>query len=123
MAWLGLLRNGVAIAIAGGTGIALWLRRRSARYWPITRGKVEHASCFENSGTWLTDISYSYCVDNEFYSGQFQLKAGSELKASDEIVRWNDQNIEVRYSPKDPDISVVRMEDQAALHPGEFQGH
>jgi len=89
----------------------------------MTPGRVENASSFENVGTWLTDISYSYSVANEFYSGQCQIKARSERKASDHVVRWNGQNINVRYSPKKPAISVVRLEDQAGLLPGEFRGH
>ena len=40
----------------------------------MTSGKVEQASCFENNGTWVTDVSYSYTVAGEFFSGQFQLK-------------------------------------------------
>ncbi len=123
MVWVGLARDVAAFAIASGAGIALWLRKRSARYWPMTHGRVEQASSFENTGTWLTDISYSYCVADEFYSGQFQLKSRTERKADDEVARWKGQNIGVRYSPKKPEISVVRVEDQASLHPGEFRGH
>ena len=89
----------------------------------MTQGRVEHASSFENSGSWLTDVSYSYRVENDFYSGQFQLKSRSEEKASRDVARWKDQNIGVRYSAKKPDISVVRMEDPSGLHPGEFLGH
>ena len=118
LTWLALAKGAVAFAIAAGTAIALWLRRRSARYWPMTHGKVEYASSFENSGSWLTDVSYSYRVGSDFYSGQFQLKSRSERKANCDVARWKDENIGVRYSPKKPEISVVRMEDQSALHPG-----
>jgi hypothetical protein len=121
--WIALGRDAIAFAVAAGTAILLWLRKRSARYWPMTQGRVEHASSFENSGSWLTDVSYSYRVENDFYSGQFQLKSRSEEKASRDVARWKDQNIGVRYSAKKPDISVVRMEDQSGLHPGEFLGH
>jgi hypothetical protein len=86
-------------------------------------GRVEGASSFQNSTLWLTDISYSYRVADEYYSGQFQIKARSERKADETVARWKDQNVGVRYSPKNPAISVVRMEDQASLHPEEFQGH
>jgi hypothetical protein len=77
----------------------------------------------ENNGTWIIDISYSYTVAREFFSGQFPLKARNEQKANETIVRWKDQSISVRYSPRKPGISVVRIEDQAGLHPGEFRGH
>jgi uncharacterized protein YkuJ len=121
--WAVLVRDGIGLAIAAGAGIALWLRKRSARYWPMTYGRVEQASYFENNGVWLTDIAYSYKVANEFYSGQFQIRDRSEHKASANVDRWKDQNIAVRYSPQEPHISVVRIEDQASLHPADFRGH
>lgn len=123
LAWLSLGRDAIALGIAAATGIALWLRKRSARYWPTTYGRVEHASSFKESGVWLTDISYSYRVAEDFYSGQFQLKARRERNASDEVALWKDRTIEIRYSPSKPELSVVRMEDQAGLLPGEFVGH
>lgn len=89
----------------------------------MTYGRVEQASYFENNGVWLTDIAYSYKVANEFYSGQFQIRDRSEHKASANVDRWKDQNIAVRYSPQEPHISVVRIEDQASLHPADFRGH
>lgn len=120
--WLTLGRDAIAFAVAAGTAIVLWLRKRRARYWPMTPGRVEHVSSFENSGSWLTDVSYSYRVENDFYSGQFQLKTMGEAKAGRHVARWKDQNIGVRYSAKKPGISVVRMEDQSGLHPEEFRG-
>ncbi len=121
--WTPLIREALALVLASGTGIAVWLRKRAAREWPTTHGKVEHASSYENDGTWLTDVSYSYSVAGEFYSGQFQLKALGEKRANDHVLRWKGQSIAVRYSPKNPEISVVRAEDQAGLHPEEFRGH
>jgi len=121
--WFALIRDLVAFGVASGTGIILWYRKRSARFWPMAYGRVEGASSFQNSTLWLTDISYSYRVADEYYSGQFQIKARSERKADETVARWKDQNVGVRYSPKNPAISVVRMEDQASLHPEEFQGH
>src|SRR5579862_4154977 len=123
LTWMVLGRDAIAFAIAAGTAIALWLRKRSARYWPMTQGKVEHASSFENSGSWLTDVSYSYRVENDFYSGQFQVESRSEENANSIVARWKDQNVAVRYSVKKPEISVLRTEDQSGLHPGEFRGH
>jgi hypothetical protein len=68
-------------------------------------------------------VSYSYRVENDFYSGQFQVKSRNEEKAGGIAARWKDQNVAVRYSMKSPEISVLRMEDQSGLHPGEFLGH
>jgi len=121
--WFALARELVAFAIASGTGIILWYRKRSARFWPIAYGKVESSSYFQNNAIWLTDISYSYQVADEYYSGQFQLKSRSERKAEDTVARWKGQAVGVRYSPRNPAISIIRMEDQSGLHPEEFRGH
>jgi hypothetical protein len=71
---MGVARDVLAFILASGTAITMWYRKRSARFWPIAYGKVEYVSSGENNGTWLTDITYSYSVANEFYSGQHQIK-------------------------------------------------
>jgi|SRR6266850_2255624 len=123
ISWAGLTRAAVVFAVVAGTAIAVWLRKRSSRHWPITFGKVEHASSFEDGFNWLTDVSYSYSVEKDFYSGQFQLRSRGEKKANEQELRWKGRNIGIRYSPRDPKISVVRVEDQAGLHGEEFRGH
>ena len=121
MSWAGRAREAIAFAVAASTGIAVWLRKGSSRYWPITFGKVEHASSFEGGFNWLTDISYSYSVEKDFYSGQFQLHSRGEQKANEQELRWKGRNIGIRYSPRDPKISVVRVEDQAACRGKSFE--
>jgi hypothetical protein len=121
--WLVLARDAAGFAIAAGAGIAVWLRKRSSRYWPITFGKMESASSFEDGFQWLTDVSYSYTVEREFHSGQFQLRSRSERKATEQELRWKGRNIGVRYSPRNPQVSVVRVEDQAGLYGEEYTGH
>src|SRR5258706_16292021 len=88
ISWAGLTRAAVVFAVVAGTAIAVWLRKRSSRHWPITFGKVEHASSFEDGFNWLTDVSYSYSVEKDFYSGQFQLRSRGEKKANEQELRW-----------------------------------
>jgi hypothetical protein len=121
--WIALARDAAGFAIAAGTGIVVWHRKRSSRYWPTAFGKVESASSFENVGQWLTDVAYSYSVDGEFYSGQFRLTSRNERKADEHELRWKGRNIAVRHSSRNKSISVVRTEDQAGLYGGEFKGH
>jgi hypothetical protein len=71
---------------------------------------------------WRTDVAYSYCIENEFYPGEFQLRSWSERKANEKELRWKGRKIGVRYSPRNPRISVVRIEDQAALYGEEYAG-
>jgi hypothetical protein len=113
--WAAVARDAIALAIAASAGILLWLRKRSSRHWPITFGKVESASTYQDNLKWLTDVSYSYSVERDFYSGQFQVRSRSERKANDQELRWHGRTITVRYSPRQPHISVVRTEDQDGL--------
>ena len=121
--WAAMARDAVGFAIAASTGIIVWLRKRSSRYWPITFGNVESASSFEDNHVWRTDVAYSYSIGNEFYPGEFQLRSWSERKANEKELRWKGRKIGVRYSPRSPQISVVRIEDQAGLYGEEFTGH
>jgi hypothetical protein len=113
--WAAVARDAIALAITASAGILLWLRKRSSRHWPIAFGKVESASTYQDNFKWLTDVSYSYSVEKDFYSGQFQLRSRSERKAKDQELRWHRRTITVRYSPRQPHISVVRTEDQDGL--------
>lgn len=113
--WFALARDGVGLLLAASPGIALWLRKRSASVWPTAFGKVESVSSYQDNFIWHTDISYSYIVGADFYSGQFQLDSRSERRASQQEQRWKGQTIQVRYSPKDPTISVIRPDDQVGL--------
>jgi len=121
--WLDWTREVAALAFAVGSGLVLWQRKRSSRYWPTAFGRVESVSSFENGSGWETDIAYSYNVDGEFYSGEFQLISSSERKAYEKEFNNRERKIMVRYSPRNKGISVVRMEDQAGLYAGEFKGH
>ncbi len=118
-----MARGAVGFAIAASTGIIVWLRKRSSRYWPLTFGNVESASSFQDNSVWRTDVAYSYSIENEFYPGAFQLRSWSERKANEKEVRWKGRKIGVRYSPRNPQISVVRNEDQAGLYGEEYAGH
>jgi hypothetical protein len=117
--WLSIVRDAIGFAFAAATGIVVWFRRRSARHWPIAFGNVESVSSYQDNYLWRTDIAYSFRLGDEFYSGEFQLRSFSERKASEKELRWK-QQVGVRYSPANPQISVVTKDDQSALHGGEY---
>jgi hypothetical protein len=113
--WAAVAHDAIALAITASAGILLWLCKRSSRHCPIAFGKVESASTYQDNFKWLTDVSYSYSFERDFYSGQFQLRSRSERTANDQELRWHGRTITVRYSPRQPHISVVRTEDQDGL--------
>jgi hypothetical protein len=118
--WVAIARDAVGFAIAAGTAIIVWLRKQSSRHWPMTFGNVESASSFQDSYLWRTDVAYSYGIGDEFYSGEFQLRC--ERKANKKELRWKGRKVGVRYSPRNAQISVVRIEDQAGLYGEEYAG-
>jgi hypothetical protein len=72
---------------------------------------------------WRTDVSYSFRIGGEFYAGEFQLRPSNERQANEKELRWKARNIGVRYSLRNSQISVVRIEDQASLYGEEYTGH
>ena len=120
--WVVMARGAIGFAIAASTAFIVWLRRRGSRHWPIAFGNVESASSFQDNSVWRTDVAYSYSVGNEFYPGEFRLRSFSERKANGKELRWKGRKIGVRYSPRNPQISVVRIEDQAGLYGDEYAG-
>lgn len=87
----------------------------------MTNGKVEYGVTSDTDG-WKTNLVYSYPVSGEYYSGVHPLKVRNEAEADDKARAWRGQDLAIRYSPTNPAISVVRMEDQAPLTVEAFRG-
>lgn len=109
------VRDILPALVSLGTGLVLWHRRQSARHWPMTYGRIEVAIACDEQNKWFSDLSYSYSVGGEYYSGTFRLNAKNEDEADRQVLAWRNQTLSIRYSPKDPTISVIRMEDQMSL--------
>lgn len=123
-----LVRVFLPFLVSLATGLAVWQRKRSARHWPMIYGRVEIVTVCDEENRWFGDLSYSYTVGSEYYSGTFRLPAKNEDDADTQAARWRGQSVIVRYSPKNPAVSILRMEDQpsfpgvALRSGGEFQG-
>jgi len=61
---------------------------------------------------WAANITYSYVVNGEYYSGSRQLRAFSRRRAEAKIEGWKGRMIVVRYSPERNDLSTVLQADQ-----------
>jgi hypothetical protein len=101
-------------------GVVFKLRKPSIRRWPLADGTLE----FGESGTeqavvldiWFCELSYSYSVNGEFFSGQSRVRVQNE-EAADALIRdFKGKRVRIRYSPENPAKSVLLWEDQAALH-------
>ena len=118
--WIAVVRDSVAGIIALGSALVLWLRLRGARHWPTTYGKVEYGMTSDVEG-WKSNLVYSYSVSGEYYSGVHALAARNENDADEKVRRWKGQSVMVRYSPRTPSISVMRLEDQSSLNGGALE--
>jgi hypothetical protein len=110
--WLGFAKEAIVAALAIFSWIVVWHRRRSALHWLVTYGTVELGIDTDTDNKWIADLSYSYSVASEFYSGRIVLCAKNDDDAQEKIRRWKGQALMVRYSPTRPHISVIRPEDQ-----------
>ena len=56
---------------------------------------------------WVGDLTYSYVVNGEYYSGFHRIRARSERRAG-----WKGRMVVVRYSPSKHDLSALLKSDQ-----------
>ncbi len=98
-------------------------RKRQAGNWPATPATINGAYALASnrqSGAsgpvgFLPVIQYSYSVNNEFYSGSFNLAVyePSQESAQDTGKKWMGQKILVRYDPRRPESSIYMEADGA----------
>jgi hypothetical protein len=83
------------------------VRFSRAQSWPVTQGVVEYIHLLDVDITHqVTRVSYSYCVNGEFYSGTYPLAHRGDLKG---FVRG--ERIWVHYKLADPSISFLDQQD------------
>ncbi len=110
----------LAIAAAGLMRLLAWsaVKGVMAGGWSTTQGRVEFGNVEEHRVRYVSyfvaTISYSYSVNNEYYSGNFE-KAFLRESAADRFVNClKDQMIFVRSNPNRPERSAILKQDQLA---------
>jgi len=114
--WGHLTLSTLAILLSITSSVVFRYKRRGSHYWPSAPGTVEYGLTSDLDG-WRTNLVYSYSVNGEFHSGTHTLKARSESHADELAATYKSQRLTVRYSPQNPALSVIRMEDQAPFLP------
>jgi hypothetical protein len=97
--------------------------RLGARNWPVIKGRVEYGTVTEHvdAGTWFlfasytAEVSYSYCVAGEYYSGHIERAFFRESSAQKFVDNLRGKGVFVRYDQSSPEISVLRKSDQPVL--------
>ena len=59
-----------------------WKRRRSAD-WPLVQGRIHKAEAVWDERFWVAQLSYSYSVNGEYYSGEDKQRFATERRADD----------------------------------------
>ena len=83
-----------------------------AQHWQQTSGRGSGAHAASSRAIWTVEISYSYVINGEYYSGFASLPADDEKHAEGLALGWKDREILVRYQPEDPTESTLLLEDQ-----------
>ena len=107
----------VAFALVSGltTWFLLIAKRRRAESWPMLLAHVERAVVEGTDTGYYVDLSYSYQVNGEFFSG-FHQKTFRMRRFAEEFANMtHGQQLFVRYHPEKPEVSIIRDQDNAAL--------
>ena len=103
-----------------------WASRLGARSWPVMKGHVEYGTVMQHRDleTWLlfptytAEVSYSYSVAGEYYSGHIERSFFRQSSAQKFVESLKGKGVFVRYKQSSPDISVLRSSDQPVLQGG-----
>jgi len=113
----------LAIAAAGLIRLFAWsmVRGLMAGGWSTTQGRVEIGNVVEHRVRYVSyfvaTIYYSYYVNNEYYSGNFERVSLRESAANRFVNSMKDQMIFVRSNPNHPERSAILKQDQPAGWP------
>jgi hypothetical protein len=108
----------LAVAAVGLIRLFAWsmVRGLMAGGWSTAQGRVEFGSVVEHRVRYVSyfvaTIYYSYTVNNEYYSGNFERAFLRESAAHRFANRVKDQMIFVRSNPNNPQKSAVLKQDQ-----------
>jgi len=92
----------------------------AARSWPIANGRIESGTVTQKRTAdlgylvpfYTSEITYSYAVGGEYYSGYVERTFVRESSAYKFVNESKDKEIVVRYKPDLPTISCLRKQDQ-----------
>jgi hypothetical protein len=113
--WLAALIGIISISTSVVGWLLLSTKKRRAESWPMVAGHVERAVVEGTDTGYTADISYSYQVNGEFFSGFYQKEFRMRRFAEEFVAITRGQQLFVRYHPEKPADSVIREQDNAAL--------
>jgi hypothetical protein len=116
--WPWVLYVWVALVVAGFfKPIWRWVQRERAISWPTAIGEIDSVAVGEpkrqfisafprNRKTYAAEISYTYAVGGQKYSGTYRRDFGSQAEASEFIRELRGKPVSLHYNPDKPSKSV-----------------
>jgi hypothetical protein len=102
----------LAYKLVAGTiwGVSWAVRRwrlRKAQSWPLTHGVVELTRMVsQEKSEKVMQVTYSYCVNGEFYAGWHRVAYKADLAGFS-----RGERVLVHYKPANPSISSLNLDD------------
>jgi hypothetical protein len=115
---LALLSYVVLLLLSAAGAAWSWFKIRHAYSWPSAQGTIISAQAQKSKGSyigtwvWVGNLTYTYIVNGEYYSGFHRIRAHTERGAEEKVAGWKGRMVVVRYSPDKPDLSVLLKSDQ-----------
>ena len=102
--------------VEGDYAFSEWWRRQRSNGWPVVTGHVHSTRAYYDDHLWQTEVSYSYTVSGEYYSGFSGRHFARERDADEYLGRFPmGVALFVRHKPARPEISLLRQDDQMGL--------
>jgi hypothetical protein len=113
---LPILKDVALLLVSGAAAAWAWFKTRHAHSWPSAQGTIMSAQAQVSADSyfqrWVGNLTYTYVVNGEYYSGFHRIRARTERRAEEKIAGWKDRMVVVQYSPDKHDLSVLLRSDQ-----------
>jgi hypothetical protein len=105
---------GTVLAVLGA--VARHFQRRISDRWPVTEAHVFQTIIDQNSkATWMCRVVYSYSLRGDYFSGEDERVFATESAAEKFEEQFpKNRKILIRYHPGNPELTMLREEDNSA---------
>jgi hypothetical protein len=97
------------------------LKKLNARSWPLCQGRIEFGTVIEHRTRYVSyysgQLSYSYSVNGEYYSGVHDKLFFRESSAERFITELKGKPAFVRHKANRAEVSTILKEDQQSVWP------
>jgi hypothetical protein len=95
---------------------AEWWKRRQSKDWQLAQGRIYQSKATHDERFWIAEVSYSYSVNGEYYSGEDKQRFATKRRAEEYARRFpREAVIFVRYNPGKPEVSLMRRDEQVGM--------